>query len=171
GPGDRIEIEVSVRCPIPPGSYRFALDLVAERRAWFGEIGEEPEARAVEVAPRVDASMLEEVADVHIPEWCEAATDWAERGLSAHREGYAVVAGSIEAPRRLRRALALWTQGPGRVPGFSHPLLCPSILHGVAVERLGDVESLPAFAPPADEPWVYDGRLVVRFRSQPSPAL
>ena len=66
------------RCPIPPGSYRFALDLVAELRAWFGEIGDEPEARSVEVLPRVDASVLDEVADVNVPDWCEPAADWAD---------------------------------------------------------------------------------------------
>jgi len=29
--------------------------------------------------------------------------------------------------------------------------------------RLPDVEGLPAFAPPPNEPWIYDGRVVVRF--------
>src|SRR6266516_907371 len=35
--GGRLTVEVPVRCPIPPGRYGFALDLEAERRAWFGE--------------------------------------------------------------------------------------------------------------------------------------
>jgi hypothetical protein len=163
-PGERLAAKLAVRCPIPPGPYRFALDLVAERRAWFGEVGGEPPEREVEVLPRVDAAQLEEVADAHVPDWCEPAPDWEERVLATHREGYAVVAGSIEAPRRLRRRLAAWAPGPGRVPGFPDPLLCPSVLQGIELERLHDVEGLPAFAPPADEPWVYDGRIVLRSR-------
>ncbi len=165
-PGERVDVEVAVRCPIPPGRYRFALDLVAERRAWFGEVGGEPPQREVEVLPRVEAKALDEVAEVHVPGWLEAASDWAERVLAAHREGYGVVAGSIEAPRRLRRALAPWAPGPGRVPGFSQPLLCPSVLRGIELECLPEVEGLPAFAPPPNEPWVYDGRIVLRWRPQ-----
>ena len=162
-PGERVAAELAVRCPIPPGRYRLAVDLVAERRAWFGEVGGEPPEREVGVLPRVDSASLEEVAEAHVPEWCEPAPDWAERVLAAHREGYAVVSGSIEAPRRLQRALAPWAPGPGRVPGFAYPLLCPSVLRGVELDRLKDVEGLPAFAPPADEPWVYDGRIVLRL--------
>lgn len=161
-PGERLETELAVRCPIPPGRYRLAVDFVAERRAWFGEVGGEPPEREVEVLPRVDAASLDEVADVHVPELLEPSPDWAERVLAAHKEGYAVVAGSIDAPKRLRRALAPWAPGPGRVPSFSHALLCPSVLHGVELERLEDVEGLPAFAHP-DEPWVYDGRIVLRW--------
>jgi hypothetical protein len=36
------------------------------------------------------------------------------------------------------------------------------VLHGVHVERLPDVAGLPAFAQPRDEPWIFDGRIVVR---------
>jgi hypothetical protein len=32
----------------------------------------------------------------------------------------------------------------------------------VEIEPLADVEGLPAFAPPASEPWIYDGRVIVR---------
>jgi hypothetical protein len=159
--GERVDVEIAVRCPIPPGRYRFAVDLVAERRAWFGEVGGEAPQREVDVLPRVNVSRLDDVADVHLPDGCEPGPHWAERVLAAHREGYAVVAGSIEAPRRLRPALEPWAPGPGRVPGFSAPLLCPSVLRGVRLERLPDIEGLPAFAPPADEPWVYDGRIVL----------
>ena len=162
-PGERLTAELAVRCPIPPGRYRLAVDLVAERRAWFGEVGGEAPEREVKVLPRVDADRLADVADVHVPDSLEPLPDWEERVLAAHREGYAVVAGSIEAPRRLRRALSPWAPGPGRVPGFSHPLLCPSVLRGIRLDRLPDVEGLPAFAPPLEEPWVYDGRIVARM--------
>ena len=162
-PGDSLELELRVRVPMPPGRYRFAIDLVAERLAWFAELdGERPEGE-VDVLPRIETLDLEAVADVHLPGSCEPAADWRERVLAAHAEGYALVAGAIEAPRTLRRELAAWAPGTGRVPGFAGPLLCPSILKGVEATRLADVAGLPAFAPPTDEPWVYDGRIVIRL--------
>src|SRR5262245_52064808 len=33
-PGERATVDAQVRAPIPPGRYRFALDVVAEFRAW-----------------------------------------------------------------------------------------------------------------------------------------
>jgi len=41
-PGERATVEARVRAPMPPGRYRFALDLIAEHRAWFSELGSEP---------------------------------------------------------------------------------------------------------------------------------
>jgi hypothetical protein len=38
------------------------------------------------------------------------------------------------------------------------------VLDGVELERLADVTGLPAFAAPRDEPWVYDGRIVLRVK-------
>ncbi len=163
-PGESVELDLAVRAPMPPGRYRFALDLVAEHRAWFGELGNETPSCDVEVAPRVAGSELREVAVVYLDERCTPAPDWEERVLAAHAEGYALVAGAIQAPRRRRRELAPWAAGPGRVPGFAEALLCPSILHGVEAERVADVAGLPAFRPPADEPWLYDASLVVRLR-------
>jgi hypothetical protein len=158
-PGEYVELDVAVRAPMPPGSYGFALDLVAEHRAWFAELGnDDTPSDAVEVLPRVDATSLEEAATIHAP---SPTVEWQRRVLALHAEGYAVVAGAMRAPRRLRKRLAAWAPGPGRVPGFTQPLLCPSVLHGIELERLSDVEGLPAFRPPADEPWVYDASLVL----------
>ena len=158
-PGERATVEARVRAPIPPGRYRFALDLVAEHRAWFSELGSEMAARTVEVQARAGARTAE------LPGWVEPAPDWLERVEAAHAEGYAVVAGAIEwqgGPLRRRpKALEPYRPGPGRIPGFSHLLLCPSALEGVALERLPDVEGLPAYAAPAEEPWLYDGRIVL----------
>ncbi|HST26121.1 MAG TPA: hypothetical protein VLJ76_09020 [Gaiellaceae bacterium] len=161
-PGGRVTLNVAVRAPMPPGRYRFALDLVAEHRAWFGELGEPGPDEEVEVLPRIEATRLEDVADVRLSPGWELAPGAADLALTAHAEGYAVVAGSVAAPRSLRRALEPWANDLGRNPGFAHPLLCPSVLHGVELERLPDVEGLPAFAPPPDEPWIYDGRVVVQ---------
>ena len=162
GPGERVALCIRVRSPIPPGRYRFALDLVAEHRAWFAELGAPGPHTEVEVEPRVEGSSLAEVADLHVPAGWELAPGSAGLALAAHAEGYAAVAGSIDGPRSLRRALAPWSSSAGRDPAFPHPLLCPSVLKGIDLESLGEVEGLPAFAPPDDEPWLYDGRIVLR---------
>ena len=67
--------------------------------------------------------------------------------------------------QRLREAIRQQVDEiAGRIPGFSAPLLCPSVLPGIELEPLGEVAGLPAFAAPQDEPWVYDGRIVLRVR-------
>jgi hypothetical protein len=161
-PGERVAVDARVRAPIPPGRYRFAFDLVAEGRAWFAELGNEPAAGELEVKPRRGDHHAER------PHWVEPTPDWEERVAAAHAEGYAVVAGTIEWAGGLRHrrphALEPYAPGPGRVPGFSHPLLCPSVLDGVVLDRLPDVAGLPAFAAPTGEPWVYDGLVVLRAR-------
>lgn len=161
-PEERITLRVAVRAPIPPGRYRFALDLVAEHRAWFAEVGDGGPEEELDVRPRVEAERLDEAAEVHLPQDWEFAPGAAELALAAHAEGYAVVAPSVDPPRRLRRALEPWRERAGRDPGFAHPLLCPSVLRGIELDRLSEVEGLPAFAPPRDEPWIYDGRVSVR---------
>jgi len=158
-PGAADMVELSVRAPIPPGGYRLAFDMVAENRAWFSELGSAPLTRDVVVGERsgepIDA----------LPDWVEAAPDRAERVRAAHAEGYGVVAGAVAWEGFHRpRALAAYEPGPGRVPGFAAPLVCPSVLPGVELEQVDDVAGLPAFGAPAGEPWVYDGRIVVTAR-------
>lgn len=161
-PGERATVELLVRSPIPPGPYRLAFDAVAEHRAWFAELGGEPLELDLDVAPRGG----EPHAD--LPEGAEPGPGYDEHVRAAHRDGYGVVAGSIDwrggllHPRP--RALAPYTPGAGRVPGFGSPLVCPSLLDGIELERLEDVAGLPAYAAPADEPWVYDGRAVLTAR-------
>jgi hypothetical protein len=162
-PGESVSLEIAVRAPMPPGPYGFALDLVAEHRAWFAELGDEQNPRdEVDVLPRVDATKLREAATVHAR---ETTPEWERKVLALHAEGYAVVAGAVEPPRRLRRRLSAWAPGPGRVPGFAHALICPSVLHGVELDRLPEVEGLPAFRPPTEEPWVYDASLVLALQA------
>jgi hypothetical protein len=161
-PGERTAIELPVRGPIPPGVYRLAFDVVAENRTWFSALGSGMLELDLTVGPRAGASYAD------LPPEVEATSAWHEHVQAAHAEGYAVVAGSIDwrggllHPRP--RALAPYAPGPGRVPGFSAPLVCPSVLKGVELTRLDDVAGLPAYAPPADEPWLYDGRAVLTAR-------
>ena len=162
-PGERATVQLSVRGAIPPGPYRLALDAVVEHQAWFSELGSEMPRLDVDVAPRSGAP------SATLPPWVEATPAWTEHVQAAHAEGYAVVAGAIEwvggALRRRPRALEPYAPGTGRVPSFGAPLLCPSVLPGVAeLERLADVAGLPAFAAPRGEPWIYDGRAVLRAR-------
>jgi hypothetical protein len=116
----------------------------------------------VEVGPRTGEP------SATLPAWVEATGAWAEHVRAAHAEGYGVVAGSIDweagALRRRPRALDPYTPGTGRVPSFAAPLVCPSVLPGIELEPLDDVAGLPAFAAPRDEPWIYDGRAVLKAR-------
>ena len=182
-PGEVVEVELPIRGPIPPGRYRLAVDLVDEGRFWFAELGNEPLERDVEVLPRIERRLA--VVDGEAPdqeeplvplEEAEAvaflapgvvpAPDWSRRVLDAHQEGYAVVGGSIEPDRRrLRRALAAWAPGPGRVPTHPGPLLCPSVVKGVEPWSTEPVEGLPAAERPREEPWLYDGRIRARLES------
>jgi hypothetical protein len=148
-----------VRAPIPPGRYRLAFDLVAELRAWFSELGNTVLETTVDVAERRGE------AHVDLQEGVTPSDDWQARVDAAHAEGYAVVAGAIDwhggllQPRP--RALEAYRPGAGRIPSFPHPLLYPSALEGIELTRVADVAGLPAYAAPADEPWIYDGRIVV----------
>ena len=158
-PGERATIDARVRAPIPPGRYGFALDLVAEHRAWFSELGGEQLETTVDVLPRIEPTHAD------IPAWIEQGESSHRRVDETHAEGYAVVAGAISWDgsllHRRPRSLEPYQPGPGRVPGFSHPLICPSVVEGVQLERLPDIAGLPAYAPPKDEPWIYDGRIVL----------
>jgi hypothetical protein len=161
-PGEQATVEARVRAPIPPGRYGLALDLVAELRAWFSELGGEQLHTTVDVLPRADPSHTD------LPAWVERGESWQRRVDEAHAEGYAVVAGAVTwdggvlHPRP--RSLEPYEPGRGRVPGFAHPLLCPSVVEGVRLERVPDVAGLPAYEPPRDEPWIYDGRIVLTAR-------
>src|SRR4051812_7102002 len=145
-PGERAQLDVDVRAPIPPGRYRLAFDMVAERRAWFSELGSPMLTRDLEVLPRIGAP------NAVLPPNVEPSPEWAERVRTAHADGYGVVGGAIEWPdralHRRPRALHQYAPGPGRVPGFAGALICPSVLPGIELERLEDVAGLPAYAAP-----------------------
>jgi hypothetical protein len=146
-PGNMLSQSIRVRGPIPPGRYRFAVDLVEEHRFWVAELGNEPWEEEVEVAPR-DASGARVFGATP-----DAA--WLERAHGLHAEGYAAVGGAIE-------GLKEYAPGGGRNPRFPHPLVCPSLLP--PLEPNTEVGGLPAWRPVDGEPSMYDGRLVLRPR-------
>jgi hypothetical protein len=150
-PGERVEREIVVRGPIPPGRYRLAFDLVDEHRFWLAELGNFTPALDVDVAPR----------DASAARLFEAEAD-ADQLRAAHEEGYAAVGGSIEMRRRPRE-LDAYEPGGGRNPAFAYPLVCPSLLP--PLEPNAEVAGLPAWQPEGDEPWVYDARIRLRPQS------
>jgi hypothetical protein len=163
-PGERAELELPIRAPMPPGPYRLSVDLVDENRFWFTELGNVPLEREVDVRPRrVDDAVA------HLPDGAEPAPGWEERVRALHEEGYAAVGGAIEAAGgrfgRREKELEPWAPGGGRDPAFSRPLLLPSLLPPLTLND--ELFGLPAWHPELDEPWIYDGRLVVTV---PPPA-
>ena len=185
-PGERAELDVDLRGPLPPGRYRLAFDLVAEDRYWFSELGNAPLERVVPVAPRILRALAvhggdpgpqeeplvpedEAEAVVYLARGVTAAPDWSRRILDAHQEGYAAVGGSVAVEsgflRRPPPALAPYAPGGGRNPAFEHPLVCPSVVRELEPSWAEPVEGLPALEPPLDEPWLYDGRITARLRS------
>jgi hypothetical protein len=147
-PGARVELDLQVRGPIPPGRYRLAFDLVDEHRFWLAEVGNITPELEVDVAPR-DASGAR----------LFGAEGDAEQIRAAHAEGYAAIGGSLELRRRPRE-LEPYTPGGGRNPAFAHPLVCPSLLP--PLEPNDEVAGLPAWRPEGDEPWLYDARIRLR---------
>ena len=162
-PGGTLRQELALRAAIPPGSYRLAIDLVEEHRFWLSELGNKPLEQDVEVMAR-DA----DGAQAFLPDGAAPAPDWLERVRALHEEGYAAVGGSVEHERGpLRRpdpALDPYARGAGRHPRFPHPLVCPSLL--APLEPNAEVAGLPAYKPADDEPYMYDGRLVITLRSR-----
>ncbi|MDX6493441.1 MAG: hypothetical protein QOH02_1376, partial [Gaiellaceae bacterium] len=191
-PGQRAEAEVNVRAPLGRGRYRLAFDLVADNRFWFSEVGNPQPEVVADVQPRIsrralavrdaDDGVLAGLEEPVVADESEAeaiaflapgvlpAPDWSRRVLDAHAEGYAAVGGSVEAAGGLLRRgsgeLEPWSPGTGRIPGFAHPLLCPSVLVEVEPVWAEPVAGLPALLPPEPEPWLYDGRIALRLRSR-----
>lgn len=160
-PRERIERELDIRGPIPPGRYRLAFDLVDEHRFWLAELGNFAPEIDVEVAER-DAAAARAFLPVH----ADLDADWEERVYAAHLEGYAAVGGSVELMSgRLRRTpaeLEPYAPGGGRNPAFRLPLILPSLVP--PLEPNVEVAGLPAWQPEGDEPWVYDARIKLRLR-------
>jgi hypothetical protein len=150
-PGETLRQELAVRAPIPPGRYRLAVDLVEEHRFWLAELGNAPLEEDVDVNPR-DAGGARVFG-------AEPDAEWLERVQELHREGYSAVGGAIDV-----RGLPDYAPGGGRHPRFPHPLVCPSLLPGL--EPNTEVAGLPAYRPQDDEPYMYDGRLLIRLRSR-----
>jgi hypothetical protein len=188
-PGGRARCSFDVLGPIPPGRYLLALDVVDEGRTWLSELGSPALERVCDVGPRIpralaarggDAEALaaqeeplvpedEAAAVAYLADGVAPASDWSRRVLDAHQEGYGVVAGAVEASggllRRSPKELEPYAPGAGRVPGFGHPLVCPSAVKDVQLDWADPVAGLPTVRTPRHDSWLYDGRIRVRLRS------
>jgi hypothetical protein len=140
---------MEVRAPIPPGRYRFAVDFVEEHRFWVAELGTAQYEEELDVQPR-DASAARVFG---------ASPDaaWVTVARALHEEGYAAVGGAVEGSKT-------HAPGGGRNPRFPHPLALPSLLP--PLEPNCEVDGLPAWRPEDDEPFMFDGRLVLRARDR-----
>lgn len=176
-PGERVEIDLAVTAPRPPGPYLLAFDLVEEHRFWFEEIGCSPLQIDVEVTPRISerrlavrihggesavtaaalAALDEPIVDTdaaavaHLVAGAAPVPGWSTLVLDAHAEGWTAVGAAI-IPGGRDRDLAPWNVDGGRNPRFPLPLLLPSLLDGLEPEEhLG----LPAYQGPDA---LFDGR-------------
>jgi len=124
-PGERVQAWLRVAVPIPPGAYRFAVDLLDEGLSWLAELGNRVLTVEVDVRPRIDRRALavsvgegaaelraatraalaaqeeplvetDASARAFLAAGCVPARDWSRLVLDAHEEGYAAVAGSVE---------------------------------------------------------------------------
>jgi hypothetical protein len=164
-PGERLRHALRVRGPIPPGRYRLAVDLVEEWRFWLSDLGNAPLEREVDVAPRDAADARTFFADGAEPD-----EQWHDVVRGLHEEGYSAVGGAVVAEggrfSRPNPLLEPYAAGGGRNPVFPEPLACPSLLP--PLEPNTEVAGLPAWRPEPgnEEPWMFDGRAVVRLRSR-----
>jgi len=179
-PGERVELELAVTAPRPPGAYLLAFDLVEEHRFWFAEVGGTPLEVEVEVAPRIATRTLavqvhggadpvtaaalaaqEEpvvetgaAAVAHLVAGAVPPPGWSRLLLDAHEEGWEAVATAVATAGR-DRELEPWRGGGGRNPRFGGPLLLPSLLAGI---EPSEYVGLPAYA---GAEGLFDGRLAV----------
>ena len=193
-PGERLELPLLFRAPVPPGRYRLAVDIVDEGLSWFAELGSPPLDLKVEVRPRIDrralavsstdlgsatekalAAQLEPLvaedeaeAIAYLARGCVPGPGWSRLVLDAHEEGYGIVSGPIDTrfgPLRRRPVeLATWEPERRKPPAPSRPLLCPSIIKGLEVEWADPVRGLPAAMRPYGEPWLFDARFGLQAR-------
>ena len=147
-----------VRAPMPPGRYRFAVDLVDEHRAWSRSSATSRSRADVDVAP---ARRRRRARGRSPPCTVRRTPAWQSSALALHAEGFAVVGRRDRGSPPTARARPVGQAAAAGVPGFAHPLLCPSVLAALELELR--CRGLPAFRPPADEPWVYDASLVLRM--------
>ena len=90
-------------------------------------------------APRAQASRTPSLPPNVEPTRRLGASGCAPRTPRATASSRGAIEWAHGARRRRPRALAPYAPGPGRVPGFAAPLLCPSVLPGIELERLDDV--------------------------------
>lgn len=190
-PGERLEVEMHVRAPRPPGRYRLAVDLVEEHHFWLEEVGCPPLELDVEVASRIarrrlavvvhggddpltsaalaaqEEAVVEEDAEAvaHLVAGAVPDPDWSRRVLDAHAEGFAAVGVAIVpdgAPLGRRREASRLAAW---APGGRSPRFGEPLLLPSLLTGLGPTThlGLPAYD---GEDGIFDGRGVIRLRTR-----
>lgn len=168
------------------GNSRLELDIDVgrrlEERTLAIEITEGPDELTAETR-RALAAQEEPISDdgaatAYLVAGCRPEPDWSRRLLDAHAEGYAAVAGSLEIDglwkRGVPQELEAWQPGFGRSPGWTLPLLFPSLLGELRDEAPWTTVAgeLPAVEPSdLQEPWLCDGRIRVRLDARAAQRL
>ena len=194
-PGERVEISVVIRSPIPPGDYILAFDLVEEFQFWFSEFGLPMLEVPCTVQPRIDERrlgvvihpgpgdagetraalalqdepvVLEAAAAVaHLVAGCLPAPDWSRSLLDAHAEGFAAVGCAVVPETRFggRRAWA-WLE-PWHPRAVRDPRFRGTLLLPSLVDGLdpSSVNGWPAFTPDPGVPQDQTDRALFDGRS------
>jgi hypothetical protein len=188
-PGETVELDVPVRAPRPPGSYRLAFDLVEEHRFWLQELGSTPLVLAVDVRPRIDErrlrvvvqggedpeteaalSMQEDsvvaedaVAIAYLTAGAVPAPDWSRLLLNAHAEGWPAVGGAVEVMGGISSRGDRSRLAPWAPGGGRNPRFSYPLLFPSLLDGIEPEthEGLPAISV-ADS--LFEGRAVVRLR-------
>jgi len=188
-PGERVQLDVVVRAPRPPGDYVLRFDLVEEHRFWLSEVGVAPFDLDVAVRPRIHARRLAVIvhggpdpataaalaaqtepvveeapeAVAHLVAGAQPAADWAQLLLDAHAEGWGAVGPALIASGRglARRRDA--RRLAAWAPGGRNPRFAGPLLLPSLVTGLAptEAERLPAF--PMGDDALFEGRAVVRL--------
>jgi hypothetical protein len=187
GPGERVELDVRLHAPRPPGRYLLRFDLVEEHRFWLSEVGVETHDVEVDVAPLIAARRLAVVvhggpdprteralaaqdeavvddrpsATAHLVAGAEPAPDWVRLVLDAHADGWAAVGPAllpVGGPLERRRAARALSAW---APGGRNPRFEAPLLLPSLVDGLQPAEhrGLPAF----EGEGLFEGRAVVRL--------
>jgi hypothetical protein len=182
-PGERAEVTLQLRAPMPPGSYVLAFDLVEEHEFWFSEVGvpmlEVPcrvESRLAErrlgvvvhpgpgdegetrmaLAHQHEPIVVDEPAAVaHLIAGAVPDPTWSQHVLDAHDEGFAAVGAAVQAPGGVHtRHNWSWLRPWRPQPGRNPRFSRPLLLPSLVNGLEPTTEhGWPAFAPAPDVVW------------------
>jgi hypothetical protein len=189
-PDGRLDLELPLRAPRPPGRYRLAFDLVEEHRFWLEELGCGRLEIEVDVAPRIVSRRLAvavhggfdprtqaalaaqeeplvetgEEAVAHLVAGAEPTPDWSRLLLDGHAEGFAAVGPALRPGGGFRERRGgkrlLEPWAPG---GGRNPRFEHPLLLPSLVAGIEPTEHLGYPAYDGDEDALFDGRIEVRL--------
>ena len=182
-PGERADVTLRLRAPMPPGSYVLAFDLVEEHQFWFSGVGVpmleipcpvEPRlaerrlgvvvhpgpgdegATRMALAHQDEAIVVDRPAAVaHLVAGAVPDADWSRRLLDAHDEGFGAVGAAVAAPAGIRgRHRWSWLRPWSPQPGRNPRFGEPLLLPSLVTGLEPTTErGWPAFPPESGAAW------------------